>query len=332
MKKFLKYFKNENEDRLNLKLIKREEDKDLVEYVVNVFKSLQSTGMIRLIDYTIERDESKIDYSKYITTRKKKRKKDGNIKYHFIKENRVMELTMNFRIDVNNETAHVTKSILLPKKDKNNYYMLKGKKYFLLYQMVDSSTYVVKDGLVFKSLMPIIINYKPSTLKDINGEVYNFTSFYMKVFKRDISVLLFYFSKIGFKNTLIYFSLDKIIKIIPNDKIVKEDTDVIFFPINKNMCLVVSKHFFDKFKYVQAAVGMIIECFTSKTNFLNLDSNDYWTEQIGALYTKTPYKMIESGRSTIVFFERLLDLTSKDSLKVSDINKISIYSVNYIAA
>lgn len=332
MRKFLKSFKNENEDRLNLKLINREYDKELVEYVVNVFKSLQSTGMIRLIDYTLEKDESKIDYSKYITSRKKKRKKDGNVKYHFIKENRVMELTMNFRIDVNNETAHVTKSILLPKKDKNNYYMLKGKKYFLLYQMVDSSTYVVKEGLVFKSLMPIVINFRSSTLKDISGNEYNFSSFYMKVFKRDISVFLFYFSKLGFRNTLTYFTLDKIIKIIPPDKVVKEDSDVIFFPINKNMVLVVSKHFFDNFKYVQACVGMIIECFTSKTTFLNIDSNDYWTEQIGALYTKTSYKMIESGRSTIVFFERLLDLTSKDSLKVSDINKISIYSVNYIAA
>ena len=331
MKKFLKTFKNENEDRLNLKLINREYDKDLVDYVINVFKSLQTTGMIRLIDYSVETDESKIDYSKYITSRKKKRKKDAKIKYHFIKENRVIELTMNFRVDVNGETKHVTKSILLPKKDKNNYYMLKGKKYFLLYQMVDSSTYVVKEGLVFKSLMPIVINFRPSTLKDVNGNVYNFSSFYMKVFKRNISVFLFYFSKIGFRHALTYFMLDKIINVIPNDMVDKNDETYLAFHINKHMTLIVDKHFFNKFDYVKATTGMILECFTSKTDFADLESNKYWTEQLGSLYTKTPYKMIDSGKSTIVFFERLLDLTSKDSLKVSEVNKISIYGVNTIA-
>ena len=37
--------------------------------------------------------------------------------------------------------------------------------------------------------------------------------------------------------------------------------------------------------------------------------------------------MRESGNSTIMFFERLLDVTTKNILKISDINKQSIYSI-----
>lgn len=332
MKKFLKHYKNPNADRINKKLIKREYDKDLVYYVVNVFKSLETTGMIKFLDYKVEMDESKIDFSKYVTSRKKKKKKDANLKFHYIKTNRVFEITMRFKIEVNGEFEYVTKSILLPKKDKNNYLMLKGKKYFLLYQLVDSSTYVVKDGIVFKSLMPSKINFKVNKVTDMRGDEYKFNSFYMKVFKRNISVLLFYFSKLGFHSTLEYFMVDRIIDIIPIEMVDLDSEEFIYFPANRHLVLRCNREFFTKFDYVKAMTVMIIECFAPKTAMEHLEIPDYWVEQLGSLYTKTPHKMIESGRSTIVFFERLLDLTSKGALKVSEVNKISIYSVNKMAA
>ena len=327
MKKFISKFKNANADRFNEKLIKRTYDKDLVEYVVNVFKSLETTGFIKFLDYKVEMDESKIDYYKYITSRKKTRKKNKNTKYHFIKDNRVFELTMFFKLEVHGEVKFIKKSILLPKKDRNNYYMLKGKRYFLLYQLVDSSTYVVKEGLVFKSLMPITVNFRTSTIKELRGTEYTFTSFYMKLFKRQISVLLFYFSKLGFYSSLRYFIVDQFITPVEPKSVDLDDTEHLYFNANRYVVLKVNKEFFDRFDYVKAMVAMVIECFAPKTNFDNLDNHNYWIEQLGSLYTKTPYKMHESGRSTIVFFERLLDLTSKDSLKVSEVNKLSIYSV-----
>jgi hypothetical protein len=325
MKKFISKFKNAN--KFNRKIIKREYDKDLVEYVINVFKSLESTRFIKLLDYKVEYDESKIDYNKHITSRRKTRKKNKNIKYHFIKDTRVFELTISFKLDVHGEVKYITKSILLPKADKNGYYILKGKRYLLLYQLVDSSTYVVKEGLVFKSLMPITVNFRTSTIKELRGQEYTFTSFYMKLFKRQISVMLFYFSKLGFYNSLKYFIMDQFITAVEPKSVDLEDEENLYFNANRYVVIKVNKEFFDRFDYVKAMTAMVIECFAAKTNFDNLDNHNYWIEQLGALYTKTPYKMHESGRSTIVFFERLLDLTSKGSLKVSEINKLSIYSV-----
>ena len=53
----------------------------------------------------------------------------------------------------------------------------------------------------------------------------------------------------------------------------------------------------------------------------------HWTQRIGGLYTNTSYKLYDSGKSTITFFERLLDITTQSKLKLSKINKLSIYSV-----
>lgn len=322
---------NPYEANLNNALIDRTYDKELVDYVLNVFKNLESTGFIKLLDdYTIEYDESKIDYYKYITSRKKRKKKDAKKKYHFIKDNRVFELTMRFRVEVNGDVRYIKRSILLPKRDKNNYYFLKGKRYFLIYQLVDSSTYVVKDGLVFKSLQPIPVNYKKSTIKELYTNVeHTFNTFYMKVFRRNIAVLLFYFCKMGFEKTLTYYMVDRIIRVVDRGDLPETpDPKYYYFPANKYCALIVNKHFFDNFDYIKAMTGMLAECFAAKTHVDDIVYKDYWLAQLGNLYTKNTDKMMDSGKSTMRFFERLLDLTSKDVLKINQVNKISIYSMN----
>ena len=329
MKKFIKHFKNINEDQLNMKLIKREYEDDLIDFVVNVFKSLEVIRSIQFIDYTVEYDESKIDINKYITSRKKKKKKEEHIKYHYIKSDRVFELTMRFHIEGidNNEfkSKIITRSILLPKKDHNNYMTLKDKKYFLLYQLVDNSTYVSKNGITLKSLMPIVVNTRHNTLTDCTGESFDVVSYFLALFKREIPVFLFYFAKIGFSATLSYFAVERIIDAVSEPY--PEDEDHYHFKVNKHIYLKVRRHFFDKYQYVKAVTAMLKECMSTRTTIEDLEDIDYWTEHIGGLFTKTAHKMRDSGNSTITFFERLLDLTTKDILKVSEINKQSIYSI-----
>lgn len=329
MKKFISTFKNVNEDKLNMKLIHREYEDDLVDFVVNVFKSLEAIRSIQFIDYQVEYDESKIDINKYVTSRKKKRKKDAHIKYQYIKSDRVFELTMRFHIEGidNNEfkSKIITRSILLPKKDHNNYMTLKDKKYFLLYQLVDNSTYVSKNGITLKSLMPIVVNTRHSQLTDVTGETFDIVSYYLGMFKRELPAFIFYFAKVGFSATMTYFAVDRIIDAVSEPY--PEDTEHYYFKANKHIYLKVNKHFFDTFQYIRAVTVMIKDCIGTRTQMDDIESIDYWTEHLGGLFTKTAHKMRESGNSTIMFFERLLDVTTKNILKISDINKQSIYSI-----
>lgn len=330
MKKFISKFKNINENKLNMKLIRREYEDDLVDFVVNVFKSLETIRGITFLDYAVEYDESKIDINNYISSRKKTKKKDAHLKYMFIKSDRVFELTMRFYIegvdDKDNEykSKIVTRSILLPKKDYNNYMTLKDKKYFLLYQLVDNSTYVSKEGITLKSLMPIIINTRHCNLKETNKTVHDVVSYYLAVFKRQIPILVFYFAKIGVQNTLEYFKVDEIMEIIPEPI---EEEGYYCFQANKRIFIKVRKHFFDKFQYIKAMTAMISECINTRMEYDEIENRDFWVHHIGSMFTSTPHRMRDSGLSTMVFFERLLDLTTKDILKIAEVYKLSIYSI-----
>lgn len=306
MKKFIKTFKNVNEDKMNMKLINRDYDDGIIDSILEVFRSFETIPSIKFLTYSVEYDESKINFSKYITSRKNTKKREKNIKYHYIKSDRVCELTMKFRVSAHDQVKVIKRSILVPTFDKQKYITLKGNKYFLLYQLVDSSTYVSKMGLTMKSLMPIIIKFRdnPTTITDIDGNSHTFITYYMKVFKRDISVLLFFFCRMGLFTTLKYFILDQIIDIVPNEEENLTDRDEnYYFAVNKNMVLKVKRHFFDKYPYVKAMTGMVKECLTSKVTIDQLDSRAYWLEQLGSLYTNTKHKKLDSGRSTMLLTE-----------------------------
>lgn len=73
MKKFLTQFENEYaKEHVNLKLARREYEAPLYEFILDVFYSIENTGYVTLVDWQHITDESKIDPSKYIVTRKKK--------------------------------------------------------------------------------------------------------------------------------------------------------------------------------------------------------------------------------------------------------------------
>jgi hypothetical protein len=160
-------------------------------------------------------------------------------------------------------------------------------------------------GLTMKSLMPIIINFRDDmmTLVDTKGREHSFVTYYMKVFKRDISVLLFFFCRMGLKSTLRYFIMDQILNVIDSADEDPTDEEHYYFTVNKNISLKVNKHFFDKYPYVKAMVGMVRECINSRATLEQMESTDFWLEQLGGLYTTTKHKKAESGRSTMLLTE-----------------------------
>ncbi len=326
MKKFIHTFENKMEKDLNIPLIKRQSEEDLVTCVVDIFKSLEVTRYITFVDYEVINDESKIDASKYITTRKKIKKKDANIKHQYIHPDRCIEVVLTFKIHVKDESMIVKKSILIPKIDEDSYYTIRGKRYFLLYQLVDNSTYTSRNGLTLKSLMPICVNKNMDILTDVEGNKYNIPYYYINVFKREIETFLFYFCKVGFWKTLKFFAVKDLFRIVAG-KLEKNDDEYYYFGLNKNLTLGVRKYFFDKYLYVQSMALMVKRCVNNKTTLENLESEYYWTQRLGSLYTTTPYKLYDSGKSTVAFFERLLDITTQKNLKLSKINKLSVYSV-----
>lgn len=324
MKKFLSVYKNPNEDRINFGLLERVYDDDLIQYIVNSCKSLEVLKYITFLGYDYTDDESKIDINNYITKRKKNKKKGDKTKYMYLEDSRYGELELRFKLECKGESTIIKKKLLIPVPDEKGYYTIKGKKYFLLYQLVESSTYTTRHSLTLKSFMSVNLKRDVKDFTDSDGETYTAPIYVINIFRKEMVILLFYFAKIGVKKTLKYFSVDEIIDF----KTKEEDKENnLYFQISSKLYLEVNRHFFQKYQYVQSIVFMILSISTNRLCMENLYEKSYWIEKIGSVSATNVYNYYEKGMNTLTFFDRMLDETTKKILKVHDTNKKNIYAV-----
>jgi len=330
MKKFIKHYRNPNEERINYDIINHTHDDNLINYIVNSCKSLEILKNIKFLGYEFIDDESKIDINDYISTRQKvKQTKDADNKkvtekYMYLQDSRYGELKLKFNLNCKNKSKLYTKKLLVPIPDENGYYTIKGKKYFLIYQLVDSSTYTTKQNLILKSLMPLSLKRNKKEYPDTQGETYIANTYGVFVFRKEVDVLLFYFAKMGVEKTLKYFSVDSIIEFTENET----DLDkYIYFRINKKMLIKVNRFFFNKYLYVQSIVFMIMNVSNNRLSFEFLNDIEYWIGRIGSLSATMAYNYYEKGLNTLIFFDRLIDETTKNILKIDYEHRKNVYSV-----
>lgn len=323
MKDFLQNYENLNESRINQGLISREYDDNLVDLITNSCRSLEVLEYVKFLGHTFIDDEKEIDLNDYMTTRRKTRKKTDT-RYMYMQDSRYVELRLRFRIECKGEAAIITKKLLIPVADSNGYYTIKGKKYLLLYQLVDSSTYTTRQNLTLKSLMPVIVKRTKGEFADTDGILYTAPTYIVFIFKKEVDVLLFYFARLGVTKTLEFFSVDKIIRFVEDEG---DKSKYIYFKIKNKIYLEVSRYFFLKYQYVQTMAFMILQIVTNRLTLDDLENKDFWIEWIGSLNATNSYNFHEKGENTVTFFTRMLDETTKDILKIDKSNKRTIYSV-----
>ena len=324
MKEFMKEYSNSNPNsNLNYGLINKEYDKPLIEYINDSAKSLEVIKNIQFLGSRFVEYESEIDMNKYEKRRKVDNKNKEEIKYTSIEDSRVGELILKFKITFKGKSEIIEKPILVPLPDEYGYYQIKGKKYILMYQLVDASTYVTKNSVVLKSIMPIFLTRKPFTKKDIEGYEYTCPIYSTKVFKNDITIMYFYFAKIGLTKSLRYFSVNHYIG-VSNEK--KDTEHFIYFQISQGFYLKVKRNAFNDSQYIRSVAFMILNVCNSKVNADNMDCRQLWIEKIGNIFSVST-NHYEKGKNILVFFDRMLDETTKSNLRIDPKYKKSMYSI-----
>lgn len=325
MKDFMKEYSNSNpnSNRLNYGLINKEYDKPLIEYINDSAKSLEVIKNIQFLGSRFVKYESEIDMNKYEKRRKVDNKNKEEIKYTSIEDSRVGELILKFKITFKGKSEIIEKPILVPLPDEYGYYQIKGKKYILMYQLVDASTYVTKNSVVLKSIMPIFLTRKPFTKKDTEGYEYTCPIYSTKVFKNDITIMYFYFAKIGLTKSLRYFSVNHYIG-VSNEK--KDTEHFIYFQISQGFYLKVKRNAFNDSQYIRSVAFMILNVCNSKVNINNMDCRQLWIEKIGNIFSVST-NHYEKGKNILVFFDRMLDETTKSNLRIEPKYKKSMYSI-----
>lgn len=349
MKGSLKDYVSEFEGVLNIDLLNKSSDAPLVEYIIDAWKSLEVVDSIKCTDFIYEEKESEIDINKHIYKRDKSKRKKDRYDYKFISDDRCGKLTVKLEItlpeiDPNTgekylHTHKMQKSMLIPLQDEEGYYYIKGKKYYMIYQMLEKSTYTSASSLTLKSLMPVAVkrgvvespevirnNITNEKLKqngmkacDTDGKTYNLPVYYVYMFKKEVPAILFYLSR-GIHYTLLFLGVHNVIRFIP-DLPENLDPDNIYFQISSKCYIEANRELFNKYPYIQSIVGGFLTVCTNRCTIDQLDEPDVWIRKISVPNN------YEKGLGILKFFNRLLDQTTKKIIKIHPYHKDDIYTI-----
>ena len=333
MKKYLGQYTSEFEKATNISLINKAYDRPLVEYLMDCFKSLEVMEQIKILGFDYTEDESKVDINDFIIKRTKKKPKKDRVNYKFIADERYGCLTTYVRITVDEPStkdghpvrrqAEFPVKMLVPIKDDDGYFTIKGKKYLMIYQLVDKSLYSTAQCVTVKSLMPISLKRATTTETDIHGNQYKFPMYNIFVFRKEINVLLFY-ATAGLNAAFQYLDVNNVIEFVDVDhadmNVIDSDTDNAYFRISSSVLLKVNKEMLDKYPYVKAITAMTLNISSNRLTMDAIDDKDYWLKKLGGVNSG-------KGESLKISFARLLDETTKKILRLEDSDKQNSHSL-----
>ena len=324
------------DSELNMPLINRELDKELYLYVYETIKSLEVFECIKILGYTYKDKYSEINMQEYQRTRMVGGKKvlEEPVKVMPIPESFVGELSIHYElsIDVKQEdgstkimSKRYTKKILIPLKDEDGYYMLKGKRYILMYQLVDSTTYSTTNSVVLKSIMPIPLKRKVKHIHDVDRNQYIVPIYSTTIFKNEINMMLLFFAKMGFLESLKYLSVDKAIFVSDN---MSDDLDkYIYFRINNGLYIKVNRFIFNESNEVKSIVGMMLDCMNNRTVISNVTDINFWLEKLGNQQNiQQPAFKRAKAKNLLLSADRMMDMTTRRVLNIAPDHKDSMYS------
>lgn len=322
MLKYLNKLPNDYVDQLNVGIMNKEFDKPLEEYIFDAFKGFEILPNIKILGYEWVPDEDKYDINDHVI----RRNSNKNKAIKNIAETRCGVMYIDAEVsglDKNGvmKVHYIKKPVVIPIQDKNGYYLIKGKKCYLIYQMVDKMLYPSFGAVTLKSLMPICVKTSKEEFTDTEGSVYTIPIYNIQIFKTAINVLLIY-SNLTITKTLNFLEVDRFIHVERKDKEYPKTDKVIRFECGKKSDIVVTvvKDIFEKDIYVKSIVGCLIKLFEdTKVQFKDIDNWEEWMIIVGGKNT------IRRGIYQHIFFNRLLDNVTRKELKINEYDKQDIY-------
>lgn len=323
MLKYLNKMPNEYEDQLNLAIMKKEYDKPLHAYVYDALKGYELLPNIRLMGY--EWDDNEEHYN--INDHTIRRNKNKNKQVKSMAETRCGLMHVHVEVDGLDgrtgkmKTVRLVLPIVIPIQDKNGYYLIKGKKCSLIYQLVDKVLYPHFGAVKIKSLMPLVVETHKNDFTDTNGDTHTIHTYTILIFKDSINVLLIY-SHIATDVMLNFLEVSPFIKVMKLGDPWKDDGNTISFTCGEESDIIirVNKEVFNKEPYVQSITGCLIQLYRDNNiQYADINNWENWMIIVGKKDS------VIRGQYQHIFFNRLLDEVTKKEIKIDYYDKQNIY-------
>ncbi|MGL6099392.1 MAG: hypothetical protein ACRC0G_07190 [Fusobacteriaceae bacterium] len=304
-------------------IVNNRKSENLVDFIDKVAKTLEVLEYIKYIGYDLIEDEG--DFDVHEICRHIGQTSDPTVSREI---SRLSLVKLYYTIEYGGETKDIVRNILIPKPSKM-YLTINGNKIYPIYQIVDSSTYIMKNTLVLKTtMMPLRIKASIVNIKDIYGITYTARNFNVSLYK-EIPLVSYYLATIGLSKTIKYMLGDNVLTIKKKDACLNySNEEVITFGFGDNLIIIVDREIFNEQEYVRSIVSSmlcVVNAYCPGVLYEELNSITYWRNILGMMIYTKANKM--RGKSLLILFERVFDEITKDILKVDDDKKAHTYAI-----
>lgn len=326
---YMKDYVTAYEEELNTELLNKAADKPLLDYILESWYSLEVMEGIKILDWTYTDRESEIDINDYIFKRERGKKRKEKYDFKFIDDSRLGLLTVRVEIQVSTKDPRmdtpvthkqiIKKSMLMPLQDEDGLYHLNGKDIYMIYQMVEKSTYTASNSVILKSLMPFAVRRYIIDVKDTKGNDYRLPYYTIELFRKDVEIMLLYATR-GL-NFAVQFALESpylVMDFVEEED--EEDLSNIYFQISNKLFLRVNRELFDTYTYVKSVVGGILQISTNRLTINKLDDEEIWLKKLGN-------NNAQKGENLLGRAKRLLDETTGKILRLDIYHKHDVLSL-----
>ena len=350
--------------KFNPELFRRSDD-DLIDALRDIIYSCERTGAftIKVLgfeiidnyddinhilweyeDFIINKGKKKLESSTSTKKPPKAGKRENQYAYINLEKSALKLVKVTYYIEIVekknglvNDT--LTVYIAIPRVVDDFYYLLNGKTYSAMYQVVDASTYnnsaarnAKKQSITFRTIFSPLRVYRNSiTIKDVQNNQIQCKFFVANIFtKPNVLLLKYILAKTGLDNCIKFLKLDGI-------RIAKSYEDVnlydyYVFPV-RDMYVIVSKIFYDSVQIMQSLVFTLMQTATYNKGATVEDfyDNTFWLRILGAEFITSKDAdaviLYEKGVSILGSLEFTYDKHTQNDLMLSDEDKGSIYRV-----
>lgn len=331
--KIIHDFNEATRPKFNPKLFERSDDK-LIEEIRKVIYSIERNQafIIKVLQFNVYKNYKEImdkmyEYEESVNHKDKNRNKNNIYDYVNLKDSDVILLEVVYYVAASGNIDTFKVYILIPRIVDKYYYKILGNYYSPMYQIVDGSTYNngtssnIKKPKVTQKIMVNIFKNEVS-LEDIHNNTYSLTYYSTNTFDRTCSVMKYMLARLGLVQTLDFLELNYIyITDVP------EYGDDFVTIEEKGIYIAVPKYIFENEEMVQSLVYTLkssIEHYKKDVDVNKIFSRDFWLESLGAEFG---FETVEKGISLLESLETLYDITSREKLRLPDIDKETIYHV-----
>lgn len=323
MYSWLGLYSDLNPERFNEDLINLRKSDSVLKHINSIFEALEVINGVKFLGSTLDTDESK-----FLSRKNKNGKREVNIE-----ETRQMLATFKFKLtdSATNEEKIIEKQLFFPKLIDGTYFILNGSKFFPIYQIIDSATYNNNNFLTLKTLlMGVKIRTKDIKLYSLQNDEYTGNYKLIDLFKTKLNYLAYFFADRGFEKTMDYILEDDIenwkdnVEILSDEEYNKNSYEnIVSFKLGSSSVIVIDKKYFD---YHNKFFMNLIEILSDKDVFQIMD-HQYWITSFGKIFSRNKNKYDDKAKDIIISFRRILDNSTKETLRLKDKNKEDIFAI-----